>query len=209
MVPVVGKRLEARRKEKKLSQAELAAQTNGAVSQSALSRLESGKQKSLDEDEVRALALALDTSLGFLTGAEADPGPAAEPARLALVEDAVSPLEAALGAAFDSTRHTVRDIAAVQVALRAFHRRETTEGDLVEAARVWLDAAADLRRRAELVTLEALLYRVTVGKPSPHKARVAAERDAALNTEAARRARDAGLVGDDEPDESKGSGGVS
>lgn len=203
MVPVVGRRIKARREAKKLSQAQLVERMRGVVSQSTVSRLESGKQQSLDEDELRALATALETSVAYIAGQgpEAGPEPAIEEPPASAPDDTLSPLEAALGSAFDKGRHTVRDIAAVQLALRSFHRREATEGDLVGAARVWLDAAADLRRRGEAVTLEALLYRVTIGKPSAHGERVANERNAALNHEARERARAAGMLPPDDDSE--------
>lgn len=71
----------------------------------------------------------------------------------------------------------------------------------LEAARVWLDAAAAMRRRKEPVTTESLLVRVTLGKSSAHAERVTAERNAALNHEARERARAAGMLPPDEESE--------
>lgn len=76
-----------------------------------------------------------------------------------------SPLERALGFAFDPTRHTVGDLRAVQDALNdGSFQWQRVEGDLVESARTWLDAASALRREGQHVSTVSILYRVTAGK---------------------------------------------
>jgi transcriptional regulator with XRE-family HTH domain len=75
-----------------------------------------------------------------------------------------SPLERALGEAFDHTRHSVSDLRAVQDALGKSLRLEHAEASLVESARIWLDAAAALRREGHPIDAVAILYRVTSDK---------------------------------------------
>lgn len=92
-----------------------------------------------------------------------------------------SPLERALGEAFSpAAGHLVRDLLAVQHALGGARRWESTDGDLVAAAKRWLDAAMSLRHEGRSVDAQELLVRVTVGKGSVatqaharHKAEVA------------------------------------
>lgn len=85
---------------------------------------------------------------------------AADPAPLA--EDA-SAFDAALLWSLDKERHGVADFDAVRSALRNTAQMRDADTDLVAAARIWLDAAARLRRAGKPVTLETLLLAVTVG----------------------------------------------
>lgn len=97
-----------------------------------------------------------------------------------------SPLERALGAAFDHTRHTISDLRAVQDSLTdGLFPWQTIELDLVEAARTWLDAAAQMRREGQAVSTVGILFRVTLGN-TPLAQELAAKRRAAM--EAARTA---------------------
>lgn len=95
-----------------------------------------------------------------------------------------SPLERALGHAFDPKRHLPRDLRAVQDVLGAdSFQLQDTELDLIEKARVWLDAAASLRRAGDPISAGTLLHRVTVGKTTRAE-EVLAQREAAVNAEA-------------------------
>lgn len=96
-------------------------------------------------------------------------------------EERDSPLERAMGQAFDSTRHMLRDVDNVRAALRATFQHQNLDGDLVGAARGWLDAAAALRRAGRRVDAESLLTEITLGaKATPEqRAREAARDDAA------------------------------
>jgi transcriptional regulator with XRE-family HTH domain len=203
------KRAKKRRLALGLTQLQVA--DRSGLSQESISRIEGGRLKGRQADTQEKLAGALGVSVDWLLGrgSEADVGtppqvtdgpPApARPERVEPVDE--SPLEAALGEAFDKTKHALRDVVAVQKALRSFHQKQKDESDLVVAARAWLDAAAALRKEGTEVTLEALLWRVTVGKPSAHNERVANERTTALNDEARARAKAAGYL--DDEDESK------
>lgn len=78
---------------------------------------------------------------------------------------AESPLEHALGAAFDHARHSVGDLRAVQDALSDPQVRWLdADEDLVEMAGLWLDAAAALRREGHPVTTVSILYRTTINR---------------------------------------------
>lgn len=105
-----------------------------------------------------------------------------------------SPLERALGAAFDHTRHTVGDLRAVQDALNdGSFQWQRVEGDLVESARTWLDAASALRREGQHVSTVSILYRVTAGKAARTRA-LAAQREATADAEGRRAMDEAGLT---------------
>lgn len=85
-------------------------------------------------------------------------------------DDYDSPLEQALDAAFDPARHKYKDAESVRRAMRDGFQSQATEGDLIEAARRWLDAAADLRKRAVPITTAALAQRLSDGpKPMQHE----------------------------------------
>lgn len=124
------------------TQETLAAATG--VSQSAVSRYGSGR--TILAEHVAALAIALDTSPGYLDGATDDPAPA--PAS----DAAEHTLESAILRALDKARHTLADARAVEDVLRG------TIG-LVKAEH--LDAAAALRRVQQPVTVATLLVEVT------------------------------------------------
>lgn len=214
-----GKRLRRRREQLGLTQQALAEACG--LSQETISRLESGKARGRMADTQQRLAAALGTTPEYLCGRSDEAGPPTAPALAppgaaaagagavhfvpdaappVRIDDPVSPLEAALAEAFDKARHTLRDVDAVRLALRNHHQRQATGVDLIEAARIWLDAAADLRRGGETVTLEALLVRVTLGRYSAHGRRDAREQEEAMNAEARARARALGLeLPEDEP----------
>lgn len=79
------------------------------------------------------------------------------------IADDAGKFEVALAWAFEKERHTIRDIAAVQAALRSTAQMADPSADLTAAAREWLDAAARLRKRGLQVTTETLLLEVTLG----------------------------------------------
>ncbi len=100
-----------------------------------------------------------------------------------------SPLERALGEAFDARRHIVSDLSAVMGAFETMDQlpREDHEVDLVDAARAWLDAAAFLRRSQQPVTALSLLFHLTARK-NPRRegdatARLQAEQEARAQEE--------------------------
>jgi transcriptional regulator with XRE-family HTH domain len=99
-----------------------------------------------------------------------------DPSPPAVVIDG-SPLERALGEAFDAQRHVVRDLGAVMAAFEDMAQlpHDEHEVDLVDAARAWLDAAASLRRSQQPVTALSLLYHLTARK-SPRREGDATER---------------------------------
>ena len=79
--------------------------------------------------------------------------------------DNAGPLVHAVTQALDKTRHLVTDATAViDVLQNHLHSHVATDADLVEKARVWLDAAAALRREGTPVNAASLLDRVTLGK---------------------------------------------
>lgn len=90
---------------------------------------------------------------------ELDPKPAIEaPAN-------ASPLVFAVTQALDKDRHLVTDaMLVISVLQNDIHQHLALEHDLIEKARVWLDAAAALRREGKPVTATTLLDRVTLGK---------------------------------------------
>lgn len=98
-----------------------------------------------------------------------------EPAPPVEIDDADSPLERAFGQAFDPARHLPRDIENARGAVRADGQLQRLEGDLVAAARIWLDAAAHLRKQGLRVTASAILPLVTLGIKTTPQQRAAAE----------------------------------
>ena len=74
--------------------------------------------------------------------------------------DEPNTLEEALGFAFVAGVHTLRDMRAVEDALRGFRGLRNGD-DVVAAAREWLDAAAALRVDGVPVTAQSLLAQVT------------------------------------------------
>lgn len=71
--------------------------------------------------------------------------------------------EACLLWSLDRERHTVRDLDAVRSVWRGSAQMREPGDDLIALARIWLDAAASLRKQGKPVTLESLLLAVTVG----------------------------------------------
>lgn len=161
-----GGRLRERRAALGITQAELARRSG--ISQEAISRIENGRIRGLMQPTQDALAGALETSVSWLRGGSTEEGPG-EPkgaetyGELELVLDEGDPLVAAVGRAFDAERHTMLDSFAVLRTLRETDRR-LVEGDLLAAARRWLDAAASLRREGIYVSMESLLMRITAGE---------------------------------------------
>lgn len=78
-------------------------------------------------------------------------------------DDYEDALEASLLWSLDRERHTMRDIDAVRAVLRNTPRMRDPDADLIASARIWLDAAARLRKQGKPVTIESLLMAVTVG----------------------------------------------
>ncbi len=126
-------------------------------------------------DTVTALAQSADVSFDWLMRGAGASGLTAQDPRPAVSDSTArtptptpvgageSPLVHALGVAFDHTRHNVNDLRAVQDALTdGSFQWQRIEGDLVEAARTWLDAAAALRHEGQHVSTVAILYRVTI-----------------------------------------------
>lgn len=150
-----GARLRERRTALGLTQAELAERSG--ISQEAISRIENGRIRGLMQPTQDALAGALETSVAWLRGGGAGEG---EGEGLSLELDEADPLVEAVGQAFDPSRHTMIDSFAVLRTLRAMDHR-LVDGDLVDAARGWLDAAASLRREGVRVTVESLLMRLS------------------------------------------------
>lgn len=102
-----------------------------------------------------------------------------------VIDEAQSPLEAALANAFNPKKHTLKDLDAVRASLRKTHQWQAEDADFVEAARTWLDAAARLRRAGKPVDAESLVYALTLGtKALPHQIERAEQRDAAETAEA-------------------------
>ena len=147
-----GARLRERRSELGMTQAELSRRSG--ISQEAISRIENGRIRGLMQPTQDALAAALETSVAWLRGGEAEVEdvPEVAPApELELVLDEDDPLVGAVGQAFNPARHTMLDSFAVLRTLRVTDRR-LVEGDLLAAARRWLDAAASLRREGIAVS---------------------------------------------------------
>ena len=96
-------------------------------------------------------------------------------------------LGSVLWAAADRERHTLADLDAVRAILASEVNLNAREGDVVAAARAWLDGAAALRRKGQRVTAAALLVQLTAGD------RAGPERAAAANSAGDQAARDLGV----------------
>ncbi len=84
------------------------------------------------------------------------------------------------------------DLRAVQDALNdGSFQWQRVEGDLVESARTWLDAASALRREGQHVSTVSILYRVTAGKAARTRG-LAAQREATADAEGRRAMEAAG-----------------
>lgn len=130
-----------------------------------LSRLRKKPNAEIERPTLVALATGGNVSLSWLATGTGTPDETESVPRRA-PDDHVqppaaegSPLERALGEAFDPKRHTVTDLRAVQDALGSTYRWERPEADLLAAARTWLDSAAALRREGRAVDAVALLDR--------------------------------------------------
>lgn len=149
-----------------LNQAQV--ETRAKLSKGYLSRVASGSREP-KTGNLAAIASACGVDVGWLSTGS---GPMTRPGVTVVrddappvdLSDAVSPLEAAIGAAFKAERHTIRDIDAVRKVLRSSGQLQATDADLKAAAEAWLDAAAQLRREDLPVTTELLLFRVTVAR---------------------------------------------
>ena len=138
----------------------------------------------------QAFGLTLAELEGYLSGAvalEALPVPAA-PSTAAEPRTEREPegLGSVLWAAADRERHTLADLDAVRAILASEVNLNAREGDVVAAARAWLDGAAALRRKGQRVTAAALLVQLTAGD------RAGPERAAAANAAGDQAARDLG-----------------
>lgn len=122
--------------------------------------------------------------------ADVAPEPPRAPAR---VETSISRLEQAVGEAFENGRHVASAVAAVLHVITDTDQRQRSDVDLLEAARTWLDAATDIIRGGDSVTVERLLDRVTFGK-TPRARDVGAELAARANAEARDAAEEHGLI---------------
>ena len=156
MAGIDGHRVAERRRALGMDQDGLAAKSG--VSQATISRIERGSSSGAIQT-AEALARALSTSVAYLTGAAADPGQVPENERVD-ERDEPNTLEEALGFAFVAGVHTLRDMRAVEDALRGFRGLRNGD-DVVAAAREWLDAAAALRVDGVPVTAQSLLVQVT------------------------------------------------
>lgn len=173
--PIDPARVKARRKELRLTQAQLA--ERAGTTQASISRAESGDSLLLDDDQKTRLARALETTADELCGAEvADDGPRPEP-------DEGDPFDAALTAAFARGGYSFDDVFAVRSMLTATVRRLASDGDLVGGAEHLLRAARSLRKEGRSVTIEALLSRAVFGRDARAEA-AAIERGAAMLREA-------------------------
>jgi len=153
-------RLRARREACGLDQQQLA--ERAGTTQPTVSRIERGESRGTKQ--LRAFARVLATSEDYLEGIVDDPGPlpAAEfkATPLEPVANAMT-LEDALGRSFDPTRHQIRDATAVEEALRDT-RGLRHPAEVLAAARMWLDCAAEMRAAGERVDPRSLLVRVTL-----------------------------------------------
>lgn len=175
--PIDPARVKARRKELRLTQAQLA--DRAGTTQASISRAESGDSQLLDDDQKRRLARALETTVDELCGAdEPDDGPRLEPD-----EDGADPFDAALTAAFARGGFTFDDVFAVRSMLTSTMRRLASDGDLPAGAEHLLRAARSLRKEGRAVTIEALLSRAVFGRSDRAEA-AAMERGAAMLREA-------------------------
>jgi transcriptional regulator with XRE-family HTH domain len=153
-------RLRARREACGLDQQQLA--ERAGTTQPTVSRIERGESRGTKQ--LRAFARVLATSEDYLEGIVDDPGPlpATDVDALPVQPTAnAMTLEDALGRSFDPTRHQLRDATAVEEALRDT-RGLRDRDDILAAARLWLDCAAEMRASGERVDPRSLLVRVTL-----------------------------------------------
>jgi transcriptional regulator with XRE-family HTH domain len=153
-------RLRARREACGLDQQQLA--ERAGTTQPTVSRIERGESRGTKQ--LRAFARVLATSEDYLEGLVDDPGPIPAGEHDAPPQDPVADaltLEDALGRSFDPTRHQLRDATAVEEALRDT-RGLRDSAEVLAAARLWLDCAAEMRTAGERVDPRSLLVRVTL-----------------------------------------------
>jgi len=144
-------RVVALREQLSLTQVEL--QRRCGVSQAAISRYQNGE--TIMPEHAAAIARALGTTVDYLEGRTDDPSPTPEP------QNRGEGLSEAILRALDKRRHTLADARAVEDAMSSVVSMLGVAAPLDQAARAWLDAAADLRRDRQPVTVSALLVRVT------------------------------------------------
>ncbi len=152
-------RLRARREACGLDQQQLA--ERAGTTQPTVSRIERGESRGTKQ--LRAFARVLATSEDYLEGIVDDPGPipAAEPGAQPEPTVDTLTLEDALGRSFDPARHQLRDATAVEEALRDTRGLRHPD-EILAAARLWLDCAAEMRTAGERVDPRSLLVRVTL-----------------------------------------------
>lgn len=162
-------RVRERREALKLTQAELA--TLAGVKQSQVSAAESTNAHVSRPARAKILAA--------LTAAESAKGESSKTelknvadrdikAGVATLGTTVSLLETAVGRAFDSDQHLIRDANAVLSAFGAIALPQMSTRDLVKLCRQWLDAAAALRGDGVPVTSQALVAHVALRNLNTH-----------------------------------------
>lgn len=164
--PIDPARVKARRKELRLTQAQLA--ERAGTTQASISRAEGGDSMLLDDDQKKRLARALEISVADLCGEE----PAFDDASNQYVferdrepaADEVDPFDAALTVAFSRGGYSLDDLFSVRSMLTGTARRLASEGDLVGGAEHLLRAARSLRKEGRTVTIEAMLSRAIFGR---------------------------------------------
>lgn len=137
-----------------------------------LSRLRKNPNADIERETLAALAEGGEVSMVWLatgdglpddqTGASAEIHVERDPELVH--RTARDPLEAAINVAFAPDRHTPTDVLRVVEAWRAFPRKDALDGDLIETARAWLDAARALRIVGRDADPWSLLERATLGR---------------------------------------------
>jgi transcriptional regulator with XRE-family HTH domain len=184
-----GEKVRTLRKALGLTQSQLAERSGGTVVQGEVAKVEGGRNKlstlDLTVNLAGAFGLSLDQFRSYLSD-EADlkatvarvksgaVGPRTPAKQLRLERDPVpaiaapenaSPLVHAVTQALDKNRHLVTD---ATVVINTLHndidQHQAVDVDLIEKARVWLDAAAALRKEGKPINAGTLLDRVTEGK---------------------------------------------
>lgn len=139
------------------------------VSQATMRDFLNGDQGS-GKKLISGLSALIGQNLFMLAGSTREPDHSAQrPAR--------GKFEQALDAAFDGTRHSWQDPVAVLEVFRTSAQHMSEDGDLVEAARHWLDVAARLRKQGREVTAEEMLFEIERGRrPMEHQVKAFEER---------------------------------
>lgn len=175
--PIDPARVRARRKELRLTQAQLA--ERAGTTQASISRAESGDSLLLDDDQKKRLARALEITVDDLCSDQGyefdDPSSRPEPDPA----DEVDPFDTALTVAFSRGGYSLDDLFSVRSMLTGTARRLASEGDLVGGAEHLLRAARSLRKEGRTVTIEAMLSRAIFGR-NPQAEQEAVARGAAM-----------------------------